>query len=190
MNEPVLFVNACVRRQSRTRFLAQQLLARLHRPVEEVDLGKVSFPAVDGAFLARRDRLIEQGDTDSPEFALSRQFARAETVVIAAPYWDLSFPAALKQYLEQINVVGLTFRYSPQGVPVGLCRASRLYYVTTAGGCFAPEEYGFGYVKALCQGYYGIQDVRKLQAVGLDLDGADVEAILQKSVDSIGDVIR
>ena len=44
----------------------------------------------------------------------------------------------------------------------------------TAGGNYAPEEYGFGYVRAMAQGYYGIGDVKLIQAVGLDIEGADV----------------
>ena len=103
--------------------------------------------------------------------------------MIAAPFWDLSFPAVLKQYFEQINVIGVTFRYTPQGVPEGLCRAGRLTYVTTAGGEFVPEDYGFGYVKALAQTFYGIPDVRLIKAVGLDLVGADPEAILNAACD-------
>ena len=55
------------------------------------------------------------------------------------------FPALLKQYLEQISVVGITFKYSENGVPVGLCRADRLFYVTTAGGNEVPDIFGFGY---------------------------------------------
>ena len=105
--------------------------------------------------------------------------------MIAAPYWDLSFPAALKQYFEHINVRGITFTYTPEGIPKGLCRAKQVYYVITAGGDYAPEEFGFGYVKALAQGYYGIEDVRLFQAVGLDIEGADAEEILQKSMESI-----
>ena len=33
-------------------------------------------------------------------FDLAGQFAGADTIVIAAPFWDLSFPAALKQYMQ------------------------------------------------------------------------------------------
>ena len=105
--------------------------------------------------------------------------------MIAAPFWDLSFPASLKQYLEQINVTGVTFRYSEEGVPVGLCRAERLYYVTTAGGHFVPEAYGFGYVQALAQSYYGIKDVRLIEAAGLDIDGADTDAIMKAAEDAL-----
>ncbi len=178
MERPILYINACVRRGSRTRKLAEKLLLKLDRPFEELRLGGMALPAVDEDYLNRRDRLIAGGDFLDPMFDLARQFSRAETIVIAAPYWDLSFPAALKQYLELVNVVGITFRYSEQGVPVGLCRADRLYYVTTAGGHYVPEAYGFGYVKALAQGYYGIRDVRKIEAVGLDIVGADVDGIM------------
>ena len=47
-----------------------------------------------------------------------------------------------------------------------------------------PEEYGFGYIKALAQNFYGISDVRLIKAVGLDLDGADVEAIMRSAEES------
>jgi FMN-dependent NADH-azoreductase len=118
-------------------------------------------------------------------FDLARQFSEAETIVIAAPYWDLSFPASLKQYFEQVNVVGITFRYTEEGIPVGLCKADRIFYVSTAGGGYVPEEFGFGYVKALAQGYYGIGDVQLTEAVGLDIYGADVAAIMEAAEETI-----
>ena len=179
MEKPVLYVNACVRKETRTGRLAEKLLAALGKPREEIRLEDCPFPVVTEAWLQQRDQLISKGDFQHPMFDPARQFAQAETVVIAAPYWDLSFPAMLKQYIEQINVVGLTFRYSEEGVPIGLCRAKKLFYVTTAGGAFVPDEFGFGYVKALAQNFYGIRDVQLIQAVGLDLMGADVEAILK-----------
>ena len=75
-------------------------------------------------------------------------------------------------------MVGISFKYTEEGIPVGLCKANKLFYVTPAGGEYAPEEFGFGYVKALAQNYYGIQDVMMIKATGLDIYGADVEAIL------------
>ena len=174
----ILFINACVRKESRTKQLADYLLGKLDGPVTEIRLEEIAFPAVDEAFLARRDALAAEGAYDDAIFALAKQFAAADQIVIAAPYWDLSFPAALKQYLEQITVVGVTFTYSPEGFPVGLCKARKLYYVSTAGGDCVPDEYGFGYVKALAQGFYGIQEVEQFQAAGLDIIGADVAGIL------------
>ena len=175
----ILFINACVRDESRTKRLAGVLLSKLEGDIEEIDLGKVSFPVADEAFLKRRDALIEQQAWDDPLFSMARQFAEADRIVIAAPYWDLSFPACLKQYFEQINVLGITFEYSPEGFPIPLCKAERLYYVTTAGGSYVPEEFGFGYVKALAQGFYGITDCRQIRVTGLDIDGTDVEAVME-----------
>ena len=180
----ILLINACVRKQSRTKRLTDSLLAEWSEPVTEIRLEEVDFPAVTEDFLARRDRLIAEEAFSDPMFDLANQFAAADLIVIASPYWDLSFPASLKQYFEQINVLGITFRYTPQGIPQGLCKASELFYVTTAGGQYVPEEFGFGYVKALAQNFYGISRVTQLRAVGLDLDGADPEAILKKSMES------
>lgn len=181
----LLYINACVRAQSRTKRLADRLIEKLGGGAERLDLASLSFPVADEAFLERRDRLIAAGAFDDPLFDLARQFAAADRIVIAAPYWDLSFPAALKQYVEQINVLGITFAYTPEGVPKGLCRAKKLYYVMTAGGTFVPEEYGFGYVRTLARSFYGIEDVELIQAVGLDLVGADPEEILRECLERI-----
>ena len=183
-----LLINACVRAQSRTKRLAEHLLRRLGGTTEELRLEELVFPKVDEAFLRRRDALIAAGRFDDPLFAPARQFAQAEQIVIAAPYWDLSFPASLKQYFEQINVLGITFEYTPEGTPLGLCKAKRLFYVTTAGGAFVPMEFGFGYVKALAQSFYGIKDVRLIQAAGLDLISSDPEAILMEAQREIADL--
>ena len=183
----ILFVNACVRKNSRTKRLADRLLAILHAPVTELCLADYEFPAVDEAFLEKRDTLKEEGDFSGPIFALASQFAAADEIVIAAPFWDLSFPAALKQYFEQINVGGVTFCYTAEGALKGLCRAKKLYYVTTAGGDLVPSDYGFGYVKALAQNFYGIQDVELIKATGLDIVGADVEQLM---LDCEADIVR
>lgn len=177
----ILFVNACVRGQSRTRRLAEYLLHALGERVEERKLEETEFSPTDEQFLTLRDALTEKGDFSHPIFALARQFAAADTIVIAAPYWDLSFPAMLKQYFERVNAVGVTFRYTPEGIPVGLCKAERLYYVTTAGGPILSQAYGYGYVKALAEGFYHIPETTLIQAEGLDIFGADVEAILRQA---------
>ncbi len=175
-----LYINACVREKSRTEILSNELLSKLGE-YEEVKLENVDFPKTNEAFLKKRDSLIASRTFDDPMFDLARQFAKAETIVIAAPYWDLSFPAVLKQYIEHINVLGITFEYTPEGIPKGLCRASRLYYVMTAGGTYVPEEFGFGYIKSLAENFYGIRDIKLIKATGLDIFGADENAILEEA---------
>ncbi len=181
----VLFVDACVREGSRTRRLAEHLIKTLNVQYDHLYLGDCSFPKTDAGFIEKRDSLLREGALSDPMFDHARQFAEAEEVIIAAPFWDLSFPAILKTYLEQINVVGITFRYNENGQPEGLCRAKRLYYVTTAGGTFLPAEYGFGYVEALAKSFYGIGEVELIKATGLDIAGAPVEQILKEGEEEI-----
>ncbi|MBO4262935.1 MAG: NAD(P)H-dependent oxidoreductase [Clostridia bacterium] len=178
----ILFINACVRKDSRTKRLADAFLATKKDPVTELRLAEVDFPVTDEAFLSRRDELADNGAFDDSAFCLARQFAAADEIVIAAPTWDLSFPAALKQYFEQINVVGVTFRYLSDGTAEGLCKAEKLTYITTAGGEYFPEEYGFGYVKALSRTFYGINNVELIKATGLDIYGNDPEAIIDEVI--------
>jgi len=188
LTEMILYINSCVRGDSRTDRLARHLLSRLAEPFREVQLKDIDFPRTDEDFLKWRDSCIASGDYSAEIFKLAKDFAAADTILISAPYWDLSFPAALKQYFEHINVLGLTFRYSPQGVPEGLCRAKDLYYVTTAGGPVFSTDFGFGYVKAMAEGYYGIKSCRMILAEGLDIDGADVEALLRAAEEEIDSI--
>lgn len=178
----ILYINACVRKESRTKRLADHLLAGLKdKDVKEVRLWEAALPKADEAFISKRTELCGKNDFSDPIFDFARDFAAADTIVIAAPYWDLSFPAMLKQYLEQICVVGLTFFYNEKDLPQTLCRAKKLYYVTTAGGPIISDELGYGYVKAVAQTFFEIPQTFYLKAEKLDLVGSDPEAILEEA---------
>ncbi len=177
----ILYINACARKVSRTKRLADCLLKRFTDSVKEVRLYETALPKTDDAFISWRIEQSAKGDFSSPVFDLAQDFAKADTIVIAAPYWDLSFPAILKQYLEHVCVIGLTFCYDDD-LPKGMCRAKKLYYVTTAGGNIANDEYGFGYVKALCHNFFGIDDCQLIKAENLDKVGVDAGQILKDAM--------
>ena len=175
----ILFVNGCVRENSRTLELAQAVLAKETDVIEEVRLYPDGPEGLDAQKLALRDELLAAKEYGHPMFRWARQFAEADAIVLAAPYWDLAFPAKVRAYLEEVTVSGVTFRYGENGIPQGLCKAKRLVYVTTAGGpIFENFNFGYDYVKALAQGFYGISEVSLVKAEGLDVWGADVEAIM------------
>ena len=138
-----------------------------------VQLRNIQFPEMDEEFLNRRRAEALAKDFRAPYFDLAKQFAAADLIVIAAPYWDLSFPAVLKQYFEQISVIGLTFGYSEKNVPFGLCKAQKLYYVTTSGDPDTSDTFGFDYVKELAERIYGIPECVLFKADGLDRSEAD-----------------
>ena len=64
----ILFINACVRKKSRTLRLAQQLLKTLDGETKEIRLEDIEFPKVDEEFINRRDALKKAGKYDDPLF--------------------------------------------------------------------------------------------------------------------------
>ena len=131
-----------------------------------------------------RDMAFAAKNFSKSTFSLARQFAAAETIVIAAPYWDLMFPSVVKTYLESVTVNGLTFAYGENGIPYGLCKGKRLIYVTTAGGPIF-KNFGFDYVCTLAHSFYGINDVKCISAEKLDIRGANAEEILRKAKEAV-----
>lgn len=166
----ILFVNACVRENSRTK-------EHLSGEIQEVNLEQENLKPLDRKMLEKREYFTAQNDFSDEMFNYAKDFSEAETIVIAAPYWDLAFPAVLKIYLEQIVVAGITFQYK-KGIPDGLCRAKKLIYVTTAGGTVY-DNFGYDYVKALSQKFFGIEEVEFFKAENLDIRGNDAGKIIQ-----------
>jgi FMN-dependent NADH-azoreductase len=177
----ILYINACFKEGSRTNELAQHLLNNLDGELDTVNLYEENIKPLDKQKILKRDNLLKSGQTNDDFLKLARQFATADIIVIAAPYWDLLFPAVLRIYLENITVCGITFRYSEKGIPVGLCKAEKLYYITTSGGFINENNFGFDYVKALATTLFGIETVQFFSAEGLDIEGADISQILQQA---------
>lgn len=175
----ILYVNSCVRKESRTNSLAQYVLSKLQGDIKEINLDAEKITSLYRVQLELRDDLIKNKNFSHTMFEYAKQFANSDIIVISAPYWDLSFPAILKTYFENINVNGITFSYSEQGYPISLCKAKKLIYITTAGGPIISDEFGFGYIKSLAENFYGIKDVIYIKAEGLDIYGANVSKILE-----------
>lgn len=181
----ILFVNACVRPDSRTYRIAKELLNKLNGTVEEVNLSNENIQPLNWESLQKRDEYISLGDFSSPIFKYAKQFADADEIVIAAPYWDLSFPSIVKIYLEAITVTGITFKYTSEGIPVGLCKAKRIFYVTTAGGAIGNSNWGLEYIKSLAENFYGIDQTIYFKAENLDIIGNDPDEIVGREIDKI-----
>lgn len=187
--ENLLFINACVRgERSRTLKLARRFLEGYQKAhpdtvITQRDLCAQRLQPQYPEVLAERDELWAAGKLDQPMFEPAREFAAADKIVVAAPFWDLCFPAVLKIYLERISVTDVTFGYDDQGAMVGLCRASKLLYVVTRGGNYAGTdlEMGTPMLRALCT-MYGIPELITLAAEGLDDVRQDKQALLDAAL--------
>ena len=182
----ILFVNACMRgpERSRTWKLCQTFLegCRARWPEAEIrerDLTAAPLPVLTTELDDRRHQRFPEDPRD-PMFAPAHEVAQADLVVIGAPYWDLTFPAALKVYLEWASMLGITFRYTQEGQQVGMSRAGALVYLTTAGGPIGEQNYGFQYLHGLGR-MLGIPEARCVAAENLDVWGCDPESIVEEA---------
>lgn len=181
----ILYINACVRKESRTDRLARALLEKLGS-FEELKLDELELRPLSEEALEYRSRLIASGNFDDRIFRLSKQFASADTIVIAAPYWDGSFPSSLKVYLENIYCTGIVSEYGPDGMPRGLCKAGKLYYVVTSGGPYNPA-YSYEFFKDIAVNMFGIKEAELISLDMLDIFGNNPEKMLS---DKIAEVVR
>ena len=180
----VLFVDCCIRgNESRTRRLADRFLAALDPAyhVTRLNLMEENLPYFKGDYFVERQRLLESGDRSHPRFRYAHQFAEADLIVIAAPFWDLSFPALLKVYVEQVSVDGITFGSTEKGLQ-GLCQASDMVFLTTRGGFYTDDdmEMGSRYLDAL-HTFFGVGRYHCIAADGMDVAGFDAEGSLREA---------
>ena len=180
----VLYVNSCVREDSRTDAIARTVLKKLGGDYRELYLPGENLQPLSRETLNKRSALVQKADYSDPLFRYAKQFAAADKIVISAPYWDLSFPALLKIYIENIYAVGIVTEFDAQGRPRGLCRADELIYVTTAGGPYVPD-FSYGYIKSLAEQYFGIPKTALVKAEMLDVEGFDAGKITAETIAAI-----
>ena len=182
----VLFVDCCISQrgeESRTRKLAETYLETYLKYHGEAELDIIppeellSLPPFDVEMLEEREALAQSGRFDDQVFDLARQFREADAIVVAAPYWDMSYPAALKTYIEHISAVGLTYHYEMDGVH-GDCRAEHLVYLTSGGDFEHEDSIGVMHWRQLCK-LFGIDRFEYVFAGGLDIDPAMTPELLE-----------
>ena len=119
----VLFVDCCIRREaSRSKELAEYFIQKLEETgayeIERLCLMDENLSYFSDGFFLQREALLAEGKFDHPRFRYAHRFAAADKIVIAAPFWDLSFPALLKVYIENLCVDGITFHSDETGLHV------------------------------------------------------------------------
>ena len=171
----LLFVNGCISQrgeESRTLVLARTFLDawQARHPEAEVETVEpealLALKPFAPEMLNDRDALAGIRCFDAPVYDLARQFRAADRVVVAAPFWDLTFPAALRTYIEYISAVGLTYHYTEAGC-CGDCAAQWLVYLTSGGDVEREDSIGVLHWRQLAA-MFGIPKFDYVFAGGLD----------------------
>lgn len=156
-----------MREESRTKRIATPIIAELSKryEVERIALEGASYPAVDSKTLQDRNNgIVPEHFVD-----LAKKVAAADRIVIAAPFWDMSFPAILKLFIENLSLFGVTFNTDDK-ICYGLCKCQKLLYITTRGMNIStgdPLEQATPYLKALSF-LWGLGEIVTISAQNLD----------------------
>lgn len=184
----LLIVDCCISQRgedSRTRRMLRayvEAFCRRHPDTETETVTPeelLSLKPFDPQMLDERDALMSVKAWDAPVYDLARQFRSADAIVVAAPFWDLSFPAALRTYIEYISANGLTYHYEADGCH-GDCQARRLVYLTTGGDVEREDSVGVVYWRQLCA-MFGIETFDYVFGGGLDLDPEKTESLVESA---------
>ena len=181
-----LIVDCCIRGgASRTKRLLEAFRAALPETYtqEYLNLEAEQLRYFTEAYMDERQKRLEENELTHPRFRYAHQFAEADLIVIAAPFWDLSFPALLKVYIEQVSLDGITFT-TATGALTGSCRASHMVFLTTRGGFYTgdAQEMGSRYLDAL-HTFFGIGAYTCIAADGMDVQGFDGAGALARAMD-------
>ena len=185
----LVFINGCIRgKDSRTLSVAAPLLEALAQryEIQTIDLTNTSLAPINTAsYLQRGTAGLSPADREAGMIV-----ANADRLVIAAPFWDMSFPSALKVFFEHISAADLTFVNLDDGNTKGNCAAEKMLYITTRGmeiptGDF--RDQGSSYLKAL--GWlWGIPTVQTVAAYGMDV--VDEQTRMKRLEDAVLEGLR
>ncbi len=154
--------------------LAAEVVERLraHQPDAHVvvrDLAREPHPVLDEAAL---QALFTPAEQRSPaaaarvalDDALIAEIQAADVLVIASPMFNFGVTAQLKNWIDAIAKVRVTFQYTATG-PVGLLTGKKVYVVATRGGIHRdlPSDTQVPYLRQVL-GFLGMTDVEVIYA--------------------------
>ena len=146
----LLYIDSCIRGElSRTKRIATPIIEKLSEryEVETIVINDLALAPVQSEEYGRR----KVGIVSDEALCWANKIKNADRIVIAAPFWDMSIPAALKTFFELCSLFGVTFD-SNDKTCFGLCKAENLLFITTRGMAIKTGdtlEQATPYIKAL-----------------------------------------
>lgn len=179
----LLYIDACIRdKESRTKRIAEPIVAELSN---KYNVTKLVLNELDLA-IVQKDLLDKRMKGEIPPVVMNwaKQVRDADRIVIAAPFWDMSIPAALKVFFELCSIFNVTFK-SNDKTCYGNCNAEKMLYITTRGMNITTGdelEQATSYLKALSW-LWGIGPLQVVAAQNMDYVSAkDMEAKISVAI--------
>lgn len=150
MKKKLVVIDACIRgEESRTRRIAEPIIRELAKryDITRYDLARMPMEPLTPESYAQR----VAGNVPAWAVEAAKALAEADRIVVAAPFWDMSFPAVVKVFFEQTSLFDITFTDNGRSC-VGLCKCEKVMYITTRGMNIPTgdtREQGSSYLQAL-----------------------------------------
>ena len=172
--EKLVVINSCVRQgESRTLRIAEPVISALSNRFEVV---RFDLPEMDGIVPLDPGLFEERGRGEIPAWAVdaAKEIADADRILIAAPFWDMGFPAVLRCVFEQTSLFDITFTDNGRTC-TGLCKAPNVLFITTRGMDIPtgdPREQATPYLRALGS-LWNLGEITTIAAWNMDYSSAD-----------------
>ena len=195
MNSTLLHIETSPRfERSQSRALGADFIATWKQAhptgkVDTLDLTKnpppfVSSPWVEGAFTAPQGHSPAAKEAMVVSNRYVDQLLASHQILITTPMFNLSIPAALKAWIDQIVRVGRTFGFAKAGGFEGLAGGRKVTVIVASGSDFRPGTPGFGYnfaepyLRAVL-GFIGLTDVTFVYAHSMNQEAAKPQVVAE-----------
>lgn len=164
----LLYIDACIRDElSRTKKIATPVVEALKEKydVQTIVINDLNLSVVQKDLILKRTG----GIIDPTVMSWAESVRDADRIVIAAPFWDMSIPAALKNFLELCSILDVTFKTDDK-ICYGNCKSEKLLYITTRGMDISTGdvlEQGSSYLNALSW-LWGMGTLQTVAAQNMD----------------------
>jgi FMN-dependent NADH-azoreductase len=156
--------------------IVERVQASLPNPaaatVKVRDLGRTPHPelnetALQALFTPPEQRTPEQAARVALDDALIAELQAADVVVLGVPMYNFGVPAPLKNWIDAVSRVKVTFQYTASG-PEGLLKGKKVYIALTRGGQYrnTPADTQVPYLKMVLS-FLGMTDIQFVYAEGL-----------------------
>lgn len=177
-------------------------------PDDEITVHNVSdemnYP-LNATALSIYHKTIEQKPLSEPErsFEAGRhkwldEFINADKYVFINPMYNLFVPAEMKSYFDLVMQVPYTFKYTPEGNPMGLLKNKKAIHLQSAGGFYHGEsghpdmsflDIADTYVKTILS-VMGVTDYQSLFVEGMDHEPQNAETIETAAFDKAEELAK
>ena len=190
MTKALLVTSSVMGELSMSRQIAMEFLDKLSSEVADLELtvrDTTLLPMLNLSYLSGlRTPVAEMSEQQKKSMAFGDEILEevesASVVVITAPMYCYTIPAALKLWIEYLNRPGRAFEHGPDGA-VGLLTGKHVYVVLTRGSEFDandPENFQENLIEGLLHSF-GLTPVNIVLSEGMAYEGAKQACVRAKA---------